>query len=302
MYNIIQKEYPNGDIQMKIFKKALIENNNDKIIDNGDIFIIEQRELYYSDDDRLNEEFCKNYEKKQKKQILNEQLNVELTEEQKEKIRLNDRLRNDKRDKQKVYDKARANTWHWFATFTFSSDKVDRTNYDECKKKLCKWLNNIKNRYCPDLKYLCVPELHEDNISWHFHGLLANVDELSFVQGINNKKDSVFYGMPLKDKNGNDVYNLECYNLGYASFTKVRDTRRVSGYIVKYMTKQISFKLEGKNRHIASRNLDMPKSKKMFMDNEGLKILKSSINPKWEQKKEVAKGTMYENEIHYIEL
>ena len=300
MYNIVQKTYPNGDIQLKIYDKPLDIKNNE-YDDNIDIMYDIKRELYYSDKE-LSKEFCKEFEKQQLKDIKEELIKLQDTEDDKEKTRLYNRLRNDKRDKTKIYDKARANEWHWFATFTFDSSIVDRANYDECYKKLSTWLKNIRNRYCPNLKYLCVPELHSDGVNWHFHGLLANVEELTFVQAINGKKDSVYYGLPLKDNNGNDVYTLEEYRLGFATFTRVKDTRRVSHYITKYVTKSVSFKLEGRNRHLASRNLDLPKEEKIICSKEDIEILLDSVVPKWQKTKEVAKGTSFENKMKIIEL
>jgi len=51
------------------------------------------------------------------------------------------------RAKNTVYNYARGNMWDWFITLTFNQEKVDRYNYDECSKKLRKWLNNVKTKY-----------------------------------------------------------------------------------------------------------------------------------------------------------
>lgn len=154
-------------------------------------------------------------------------------------------MQNSKRDKKKVYDLARANQWDWFLTFTFDKNKVNRFDYNECVSKLKKWLNNFSSRKCyGHLKYLIIPEKHK-NGAWHFHGLFANAPDTCFE----------FSGVV---KDGNLVFNLTSYKLGYTTATKVKDTNKVSHYITKYMTKELTTDLKGKNRHLASRNLNKP--------------------------------------------
>ena len=84
-----------------------------------------------------------------------------------------------KRTKKKVYDYAKSNEWEWFVTFTFSPDKVNRYDYDECTKYLSKWFNNLK-RSSPALSYLVVPEQHKDG-AYHFHGLFSGINERQIV-------------------------------------------------------------------------------------------------------------------------
>lgn len=147
------------------------------------------------------------------------------------------------RTKQNIYQIARANRWEWYITLTLDPEKIDRTDYDLCVKTVRKWFNNIKFRSCPDLKYVIVPELHDDGKSWHFHGLLANTEGLTFTDsGIKQK--------------GRKVYNLVDYKLGFTNCTKVGDTRKVSAYITKYITKNLKTSITGKRRYLASKNCD----------------------------------------------
>ena len=78
--------------------------------------------------------------------------------------------------KNTIYNIARSNIWKWFITLTLSPEKVDRSSYDECTKKLQNFLDNLRRRYCPKLKYLIVHELLKDRTNYHFHGLLADCD------------------------------------------------------------------------------------------------------------------------------
>ena len=84
------------------------------------------------------------------------------------------------RSKNNVYRIARSNSWDWFITLTFDRKKVDASDYDLVVQRLNDFLWHIKERKCPDMKYIIVPELHADKEHYHFHGLLANVDNLSF--------------------------------------------------------------------------------------------------------------------------
>jgi hypothetical protein len=123
------------------------------------------------------------------------------------------------RTKCMVHDYSKDNVWEWFITLTFNPEKVDRFNYDECSKKLSQWLKHIKTRKAPDLKYIIVPEYHEDK-AFHFHGLFSNIGQIELVEAINPKTDFL-----LKDKNGNQIYNIGNYKLGWTTATMVRDTK-----------------------------------------------------------------------------
>lgn len=151
-----------------------------------------------------------------------------------------------------IYEIARSNEWEYFLTLTFNPDKVDSFNYDEVSKKLSKWLNNFKNRFAPDLKYLVVPELHKSG-RFHFHALLSNIGNAELVDS--GKKDS----------SGNVIYNLGNYNLGFSTVTKIKDMKRCSSYIGKYITKDLCAVSENKKRYWSSKNLDRPKVTELLL-------------------------------------
>ena len=142
-----------------------------------------------------------------------------------------------------ITDLSRSNAWEWFVTLTFDSQKVDRYDYSAVTKALSTWLSNIR-RKCPSLRYLIVPELHQDG-AYHFHGLLANCDGLGLVYSgvIQNKKK---------------VYNIPSFRLGFTNVQRVTDTNRVAVYVTKYMTKDLCELTPGKKRYWASRNLNRP--------------------------------------------
>ena len=146
------------------------------------------------------------------------------------------------RTKNNIYNIARSNLWEWFITLTFSREETDASSYDEVTKKLQTALEHIRQRKCPNMKYLIVPELHKDGKNYHFHGLLSNVDGMRFKFSGKYSKD-----MP--------IYNILDWSYGFTTATKVTDTERVSSYITKYITKTSEHYLKEKRRYYASRNI-----------------------------------------------
>lgn len=142
------------------------------------------------------------------------------------------------RSKNMIIEYARANNWEWFFTFTFDPEKVDSFDYDLCYNRLHKWFNNMRTLKAPDIKYLGVPEQHKSG-RWHFHILVSNIG-----------------GIRLENSNIDGIYNVTGWSYGFSTATAVKDTRRVSTYITKYITKDLTLHTQGKHRYFKSRNLD----------------------------------------------
>lgn len=158
----------------------------------------------------------------------------------------------------KIYDIARSNPWEWFITLTFNGDKVNRYDYSMVSKKLSDWLKNMRKK-CPDMIYLVVPEQHKDG-AYHFHGLFMNINELDFSDsGKVDKHDRV-------------IYNLLSYKWGFTTATKVTDFRKASGYLCKYITKDLCAMTKGRKRYWASRNVALPVVQEMMVDPEYLNL------------------------------
>lgn len=156
-----------------------------------------------------------------------------------------------------IYEISRANVWEYFLTLTFDRRKLDSSDYDLLCNKVSKWINNIRSRYAPDLKYLIVPELHKDGIHYHFHGLLSHIGNMTL-------KDSGII------KNGHKIYNLENWKYGFSTVSKVLDTGRVSSYITKYISKDLCAVAKNKRRYWCSRNCDRAKVKIYNLDYEDI--------------------------------
>lgn len=133
------------------------------------------------------------------------------------------------RARSKTYEYAICNQWQYFCTFTINGSKYSRDNLKEFYSDFSKWLQNYQRTHGRIL-YLFVPELHADEVNWHFHGLM------------NFEKPEVL--IPF----GNDVpkklkgyYNWPAYQdkFGFCSFGPVKHRERVAKYILKYINKNL---------------------------------------------------------------
>lgn len=171
------------------------------------------------------------------------------------------------RTKNKVMEYSRANAWEWFVTLTFNPDKVDSYDYNLCYKKVSKWFDNLKQRKCPDIKYLCVPEKHPTSGRWHFHALVSNIDidKLKFTDSTK------------RTPSGDIIYNISGFKWGFTTATAVKDTKRVSTYISKYITKSLSGAVSSRHRYIASSNLDTAITRELYISPEDIERLQVDL-------------------------
>ena len=160
--------------------------------------------------------------------------------------------------KNRLYNIARSNTWEWFITITFDREKVDSSNYEDVLCKLTYFLNNVRKRKCPQMKYLIVPELHKDGIHFHFHGLLAYCDGLHMS----------YSGHNTKGRNSQPIFNILDWTFGFTTATRVQDSSRASNYIAKYITKDCARVLKNKKRYTISQNVNRAEPEYMVQDEE----------------------------------
>lgn len=232
MYNVKSIVYPNGDIQVRRYSKALVqrEKNEYEENDNLEISPFDGRLVRVVDDfDKV----------RQKKHHASEEEN---------------RTRSFNRTKQKIYEYARCTKWEKFITLTFNQEKVDRYDFDECSRIARKWLNN-QRRNAPDLQYLLVPEFHKDG-AIHFHGLLARTGNMKFVDS----------GKRTKEKQ--TIYNMSAWKNGFTTAIDVYNTHGVAKYIGKYITKELCELSKGKQRYFVSSNLDEPEKTTFLVEND----------------------------------
>ena len=227
---------------------------------------------------------------------------------------------------QKAYNIGKSNNWEWFITLTFNKDKVDRFDYAAVTQKLSTWLNNAKKKNL-EMKYIAIPELHKKR-GYHFHLLASNVNDLQFIKsgklsyGKYKVNDYEPYPKWVKDKSKlKTIYNIDNYNLGWSTATKIQDNERSIGYILKYLNKDLGEAVPiGKKKYWASKNVNIPSEEKIYIPTKEIvkvvkgkdikfikknplrnyiKSLKKS-NPKF--MKEIEVTGEYENKINIIEF
>lgn len=137
------------------------------------------------------------------------------------------------RAKNKIKEYALCNTWTYFCTLTLSSENGDRYDLKSFQSKLSKWINNYNYRYQCNIKYVLVPEYHDDG-AIHFHGLLEDIP----IEHLSINK----YG----------YLDWEKYKstFGFISISVIRDNVLVANYITKYVTKDMAVRSADLNQHL----------------------------------------------------
>lgn len=204
------------------------------------------------------------------------------------------------RTKQKIYNYARSNKWEWFFTFTFNPKIVDSFNYDELTEIMHDWLRFMgDHNKSSQLKYLIVPELHKSG-RWHFHGLFSGLDcnvwKLTY-SGHNIVRKYVLNGKVHYKKTDDFIFNISGFPYGWTTATMVSDTKRVSHYIVKYVTKDMEGILKGKKRYWVSRSCSSGQHETYYMSQSEMQMLLESFGDADHQK---TVFTPY-NEMKYYE-
>ena len=138
------------------------------------------------------------------------------------------------RTKRNIRELALCNDFEYFATFTVNSEKCDRYSLNDVQEKLKKILHKIK-RNNKDFAFLIITEKHTDG-AFHFHGLVKGITDLY----INNNG---YLSSPIFDN-----------ELGFNSFSKIKDYTRCCNYITKYIT-QDCVKNSHNQIYISSRGL-----------------------------------------------
>ena len=185
------------------------------------------------------------------------------TKEQKEARERLNLINSVNRTKRKIYDLARACEWNYFITLTFNGSKIDRTDFKLCMSKVRNWLQNQRRDYAPDLKFLIVPELHKDGVSWHCHGLLVDVGNMQFIDSGKCAVGKKAYDRKGLYKDFPIIYNLSGWQWGFSTAIKIHDNEghKTEQYITKYITKQSCILTKGCHRYYASKNLSSPNVK-----------------------------------------
>ena len=230
-----------------------------------------------------------NCDPKREKDFIDPQF---LDYEPKEPDKIRSAMESYKRTKQAIYNHARANKWEWFVTYTFNPKKINSSDYDQVYKSLSKHFKNIRERNCPDMKYIVVPELHLDGFKFHFHALMSNIDGLDLMDS--GKCDK-----------GKIIYNISNYKLGFTTAISIGsgESGRTANYISKYITKALTYLTPGRQRYLVSQNLDKPIINDYMMGYQQLQEFKEIIKQKTTSGKVVRiVSDTYDNEIEYLNI
>lgn len=248
MYNVKVLKYPSG-YQYRVYSDVVGFHGTDKILqDNSQELLVwneslKDYEYVCCDPDKMWFNLFSGEYERMPKEIR------DPDREHSAKVSMNRTIK-------KIYHFARSNVWEWFFTLTFDPKKVDSFCYEDCTKYLSKWLNNLR-RSCPNLRYLVVPEKHKSG-RFHFHGLFAGCANIDFVDSCHKTKD------------GDIIYNIGSYRLGWSTATRVKDNSRVTKYLSKYISKDLCAVTFGKKRYWASRNLEDVEPVEMLLSRQDL--------------------------------
>lgn len=182
-------------------------------------------------------EICQNFsEQKSEEEIEENVLDIKRKEEETTRCSLS-------RTKSRIRELALCNNFEYFGTITINGFLNNRYELDECQNRLKKTLRRLHDRN-NSLKYLIITEKHQDG-AFHFHGLFSGLD-------LSLNEYNYFY---------NEDFSRD---LGYNSFSLIRDYNKTCNYITKYITKECV-----KNSH-----------NQVFIRSKGLRVAsKEEISP-----------------------
>lgn len=122
------------------------------------------------------------------------------------------------RSKRNIRELALCNNFEYFATITVNNEFCDRFHLEECQTLLRKKFKKIKRSH-KDFAYLFITEKHK-NGAFHFHGLIKGLNIMDFYMNYNG-----YLSQKVFDE------------IGFNSFSKIRDYNKTCNYITKYITK-----------------------------------------------------------------
>lgn len=116
-------------------------------------------------------------------------------------------------------------------------------------KDLSHFIRNYKASKGVDIKYLLIPERHQDG-AWHMHGFLKGlpVEHLTPFR----KKDRIPTKIRTRLEQGISVYTWTAYaeRFGFADIEAIDNHEAVSKYITKYITEDLGRAVDDLNAHM----------------------------------------------------
>lgn len=181
---------------------------------------------------------------------------------------------NVRRAKNKIFEYAFCNPWDWFFTGTIDGSKYDRTDLKRYKSDLTQWFRNYGRQHGFNIRFLLVPELHSDGVSWHVHGFLLGVP-VSVLRKF-QIGDRMGKAIAAKVRNGEDVYTWPAYaeKFGFCDLEPIRNHEAVSKYVTKYINKDLASSVTELNAqlYMCSRGLSVAQEIKRGVMSGGTNI------------------------------
>ena len=164
------------------------------------------------------------------------------------------------RAKEKIYGYIMANDWAYWATQTFNPNVIDRFDLDEIISKYNKRLRNLKSRNYAELKWLIVPEQHEDG-AYHLHMFMSGIpaDRLKYSGRdyySSDKKRPIYNWLDTEDFG----FNYYLYIGELDSLERVK----MAKYVTKYITKDLAKNRFNKRKYWTSKGLAEPTRSNTF--------------------------------------
>lgn len=235
----------NTILDSSLITQTFLKKYNFKLIECGDYI-----QLYIYSNDKIkknNDELAKTIKSLKRNKICpinNSSLNCSTHENNLKTID----IKNINRSKISCQLLAKCNmsSWKSFITLTYADNIKD---ISLSRKHLNIFLTKVRRVY-NDFKYICVTEFQKRG-AIHFH-LLTNISldnsSLIYFQDFDTSSDTSFR-----------FPHIKYWSYGFNSVEVIeKDSKKVIGYISKYMTKDIDNRLWGKRRYTYSQNLQHP--------------------------------------------
>ncbi len=172
--------------------------------------------------------------------------------------KLENAIRSMNRAKNNLMDILKSNDFNFFVTLTFDKNKIDRLNDKETRKAFAKFIKDLRRKF-NNMIYVAVPEYHEKG-GLHFHLLVGNVsfEDLRLEDSEKRVKSGRCKGQI--------IYNVNAWQNGFSTATKILDNNAIKYYLSKYLTKgKVDPRFFGKKRFYVSQNIERPQVEKFSL-------------------------------------
>lgn len=166
------------------------------------------------------------------------------------------------RSKRMIFEYAYCNPWEYYCTFTIDGSKFNRYELDAYHKAFSQWIRDLNKRKGLSIKYLLIPEQHEDG-AWHEHGFFMGLP-VEYLR-LFTLQEKLPHAIRFKLKQGDEVYDFPAYRkkFGFCDLEPIRSHEAVSKYITKYVTKDLVRSVKDINAHIYYASQGLQKAEKI---------------------------------------